>query len=59
MTINDRVDIFANPNARRLHVTNLGVLDQRLAVKWVFGNIVNFGEDPTRITMWDSLLAPF
>jgi carboxylesterase type B len=53
VTINYRVNIFANPNARGLHnVTNLGVLDQRLAVEWVFENIVNFGGDPTRITMW-------
>lgn len=51
MTINYRVNI-TNPNARGLHnVTNLGVLDQRLGVEWVFEKTVNFGGDPTRITI--------
>jgi acetylcholinesterase len=59
VTINYRVNIFANPNARGLYnVTDLSVLNQRLDVEWVFEKVINFGGDPTRITMWDSLLAP-
>ncbi|KAH8660351.1 Alpha/Beta hydrolase protein [Xylariales sp. PMI_506] len=53
VTINYRVNIFGTPNARGLkNVTNLAVLDQRMAVEWVSENIANFGGDPSRITLW-------
>ncbi|GAM38346.1 hypothetical protein TCE0_033r08998 [Talaromyces pinophilus] len=52
VTINYRVNIFANPNARGLYnVTDLSVLNQRLDVEWVFEKVINFGGDPTRITI--------
>ncbi|KAI1774826.1 putative carboxylesterase [Hypoxylon cercidicola] len=51
VSANYRLGIFGfpgNPAAR----TNLGLLDQRLAVEWVRDNIAAFGGDPDRITLF-------
>ncbi|CAK7219176.1 hypothetical protein SBRCBS47491_003757 [Sporothrix bragantina] len=51
VTVNYRVGFLGfpgNPDSR----TNLGLLDQRLAVEWVRDNIAAFGGDPDRITLF-------
>ncbi|KAI1136457.1 alpha/beta-hydrolase [Hypoxylon sp. FL0543] len=52
VTMNYRVNIFGFPNAVGLEDQNLGILDQRLALEWVYANIEAFGGDPSRITVW-------
>ncbi|RDL30432.1 Carboxylic ester hydrolase [Venustampulla echinocandica] len=51
VTINYRINIFGFPSAPG-YPTNLGLLDQRLAIEWVHSNIRSFGGDPSRITLF-------
>ncbi|KFX98253.1 hypothetical protein V490_02403 [Pseudogymnoascus sp. VKM F-3557] len=51
VTINYRVNIFGFPGAPGYR-TNLGLLDQRLAIEWVRDNIRAFGGDPKRISLF-------
>ncbi|KAI0129093.1 Alpha/Beta hydrolase protein [Xylariales sp. AK1849] len=52
VSINYRVNVFGFPNAAGLDDQNLGILDGRLAVEWVYANIAAFGGDPERIVLW-------
>ncbi|KAG4434600.1 hypothetical protein IFR05_009925 [Cadophora sp. M221] len=52
VTINYRVNIFGFPNAAALDVPNIALLDQRLALEWVYANIASFGGDPDSILLW-------
>ncbi|KAK7958294.1 hypothetical protein PG988_013142 [Apiospora saccharicola] len=51
VTINYRLNLFGYPNAAA-QSTNVGLLDQRLAVEWVRDNIAAFGGDADRIVLW-------
>lgn len=52
VSINWRVNIFGFPNAAGLDQQNVGFLDARLALEWVYENIEAFGGDRDRITLW-------
>lgn len=51
VTVNYRLNIFGFPGAPN-NVDNLGFRDQRLAVEWLRDNIVGFGGDPAKITIF-------
>ncbi|KAK4861826.1 hypothetical protein LT330_003861 [Penicillium expansum] len=54
VTFNYRLNVFGFPNAPDIDPSkqNLGLLDQRLAIEWVHGNIASFGGDPDRILLF-------
>ncbi|KAK7966690.1 Alpha/Beta hydrolase protein [Apiospora aurea] len=52
VTANWRVNLFGFPNAAGLEHQNLGILDVRMALEWVYANIGAFGGDPRRIVLW-------
>ncbi|ESZ90910.1 hypothetical protein SBOR_8701 [Sclerotinia borealis F-4128] len=52
VSINYRVNIFGFSGDATGPTSNYGMLDQRLAIEWVYDNIANFGGDPTRITLF-------
>ncbi|KAL2014749.1 hypothetical protein VTN00DRAFT_2274 [Thermoascus crustaceus] len=54
VSFNYRTTVFGYPNAPEIDVDkqNVGLLDQRLAVEWVYNNIANFGGDPTKIMLF-------
>jgi carboxylesterase type B len=49
---NYRLGILGFPYAAALEDQNPGLLDQRMALKWVHANIPSFGGDRDRITLW-------
>ncbi|KFY89545.1 hypothetical protein V500_05616 [Pseudogymnoascus sp. VKM F-4518 (FW-2643)] len=53
VTINYRVNVFGFPSSPALPLTesNLGFLDQRLALQWVQKNIHAFNGDPKKVTI--------
>ncbi|KAF7869916.1 hypothetical protein EAF04_004700 [Stromatinia cepivora] len=52
VSINYRVNIFGFSGDATGPTSNYGILDQRLAIEWVYNNIANFGGDPSRITLF-------
>ncbi|KAK1846017.1 carboxylesterase [Colletotrichum chrysophilum] len=50
VTVNYRINIFGFPGIPG-QPQNLGLRDQRAAVKWVHANIASFGGDPSKITI--------
>ncbi|KXX80349.1 Lipase 1 [Madurella mycetomatis] len=52
VSANYRVNIAGFPWAAGLDTQNVGILDQRAALEWVYANIASFGGDPSRITLW-------
>lgn len=52
VSFNYRVNLFGFPFAASLPDQNLGLLDQRLAIKWIHQNIRAFGGDPERMVLW-------
>ncbi|KAL2159330.1 hypothetical protein VTH06DRAFT_2333 [Thermothelomyces fergusii] len=55
VTLNYRVGFLGFPGgteAAAAGVTNLGLKDQRQALRWVQENIAAFGGDPDKVTVW-------
>ncbi|KAK4191047.1 Alpha/Beta hydrolase protein [Podospora australis] len=52
VTANYRVNIAGFPWAAGLEEQNVGIMDQRAALEWVYANIGFFGGDNSRITLW-------
>lgn len=55
MSINYRVaalGFMASEALRKEGNVNLGLYDQRLALRWVQENIAAFGGDPEKVTVW-------
>ncbi|CCG82969.1 Carboxylesterase family protein [Taphrina deformans PYCC 5710] len=56
VSLNYRTNIFGFPSGSLpvlpLAQSNLGLLDQRMAIEWVYNNIRAFGGDPERITLF-------
>ncbi|KAK3293163.1 Alpha/Beta hydrolase protein [Chaetomium fimeti] len=55
VTLNYRVGFFGFPGGEEVAaagLTNLGLKDQRQALRWVRENIAAFGGDPDKVTVW-------
>jgi carboxylesterase type B len=55
VSINYRLNFFGFPagkEAQEKGALNLGLLDMRLAMKWVCENIESFGGDPEKVQHW-------
>ncbi|GKT58559.1 triacylglycerol lipase [Colletotrichum tofieldiae] len=55
ITINYRLGFFGFPGGHQAvaeGITNLGLKDQRHALRWIQENIAAFGGDPGKVTLW-------
>ncbi|WOO84281.1 putative secreted lipase [Vanrija pseudolonga] len=55
VAVNYRIGGFgflAGKEIKAAGASNLGLLDQRLGLEWVADNIVAFGGDPSKVTIW-------
>lgn len=55
ISVNYRVNMLGFPvgkEAKDAGIGNLGLLDQRLALKWVQKYVTAFGGDPSKVTLW-------
>ncbi|KJZ76489.1 hypothetical protein HIM_04218 [Hirsutella minnesotensis 3608] len=55
VAINYRVSGFGFLGGKEIladGASNLGLLDQRMALEWVADNIASFGGDPDKVTLW-------
>nr|AAX85209.1 sterol esterase [Ophiostoma piceae] len=55
VAINYRVGGFGFLGGKEIKAdgsSNLGLLDQRIALEWVADNIASFGGDPSKVTIW-------
>lgn len=62
VSINYRLSGFgflASKEVLEAGVANLGLFDQRLALRWIRENIEAFGGDPSKITIWGESAGGF
>jgi carboxylesterase type B len=55
MSINYRLAFFGFPGSKdalNAGITNLGLKDQQVALRWVQENVAAFGGDPSKVTIW-------
>ncbi|KAH6699261.1 acetylcholinesterase [Verticillium dahliae] len=55
ITLNYRLGFLGfpgGPDATAAGITNLGLKDQHLALRWIRENIAAFGGDPDKVTLW-------
>lgn len=55
VTLNYRLGFLGFPGGAEVEaegVANLGLKDQRQALRWIQGNIAAFGGDPEKVTLW-------
>lgn len=62
VTLNYRIGVFGFPGGEEVQkegVANLGLKDQRIALRWVQENIEAFGGDTNKVTLWGQSAGAF